>query len=160
MIPEVNRLYEAAVQDSRINIIDHLLSDTELHSLIGSATAYVSPHRSEGLGLTVIEAMGASVPVIATPFGGVSTFITPDAAFPISFGHIELQDDYPPYPQGFVWADPDVASLAEHLSFVQQNPDEARKRAQVARQRVIEFFCSPSLIHTYMTEIQRISRLG
>lgn len=159
-IPEVNQLYEAADWDLRIKIIDRLLSDTELHSLIGSATAYVSPHRSEGLGLTVIEAMGAGVPVIATPFGGVSTFVTSDAAFPISFRYIELEGDYIPYPQGFVWADPDIESLAEQLSFVQQNPDEAKKRALVARQRVIDYFCSPSLIHTYASEIERISRLG
>ena len=160
MIPEVNRLYEAAERDARINIIDHLLSDAELHSLIGAATAYVSPHRSEGLGLTVIDAMGAGVPVIATPSGGVDIFVTPDAAFPISFKHVELEEDYIPYPQGFVWADPEVESLAEHLSFVRQNPDEARKRAQVARQRVIDFFCSSSLISTYRSELKRIFSLG
>lgn len=158
-IIEVDQLYEAAKQDSRIKIIDQLLSDAELHLLIGSATAYVSPHRSEGLGLTVIEAMGAGVPVIATPFGGVDTFVTPDAAFPIDFGYVELEDDYIPYPRGFVWADPDPESLAVQLGFVQKNPDVSRKRAQVARQRVIDFFCSPALIQTYQAEIQRISHL-
>jgi glycosyltransferase involved in cell wall biosynthesis len=159
-ITEVNQLYEAAKIDSRIKIIDRLLSDAELHSLIGSASAYVSPHRSEGLGLTIIEAMGAGVPVIATPFGGVETFVTPDAAFPIAFRYSELRGDYVPYPKGFVWADPDIESLAEQLYFVQQNPDEAKRRANVARQRVIDFFCSPSLIHSYSIELQRISHHG
>jgi hypothetical protein len=71
-----------------------------------------------------------------------------------------LEEDYIPYPQGFVWADPEVESLAEQLSFVRQNPDEARKRAQVARQRVIDFFCSSSLISTYRSELKRIFNLG
>lgn len=158
-IPEVSRLYEATAVDARIKIIDHLLSDGELHALIGSATAYVSPHRSEGLGLTVIEAMGAGVPVIATPFGGVDAFVTSDAAFPLKYRHVELAADYTPYPQGFVWADPEVESLAQQLSFVQANPDETQKRASVARQRVLDFFCSPSLIETYKNELNRISAL-
>lgn len=158
-ILEVDRLYKAAANDKRIKIIDHLLSDGDLHALIASATAYVSPHRSEGLGLTVIEAMGAGVPVIATPFGGVDTFVTQDAAFPIEFRHVELEGDYTPYPQGFVWADPDVKSLAQQLTFVLQHRDEAQKRASVARQRVLDFFSSPSLVDTYKTELSRISRL-
>jgi glycosyltransferase involved in cell wall biosynthesis len=158
-IPEVARLYKAAAQDSRIKIIDHLLSDAELHSLIGSATAYVSPHRSEGLGLTVIEAMGAGVPVIATPFGGVDAFVTPEAAFPIDYRYVELAGDYVPYPQGFVWADPDVESLARQLSLVHRNRDEAARRARIARQQVLDFFSSTSLIDTYKSELNRISRL-
>ncbi len=156
---EVNRLYEAAEKDSRIQIIDHLLSDAELHALIASATAYVSPHRSEGLGLTVIEAMGAGVPVIATPFGGVDAFVTPDSAFPIRCRHVELEGDYIPYPHGFVWADPDVESLAQQLTFVLQNHSEAQRRAGVARQRVLDFFCSSGLIKTYKDELERISSL-
>lgn len=158
-IPEVARLYDAAAQDTRITIVDHLLSDADLHALIGSATAYVSPHRSEGLGLTVIEAMAAGVPVIATPFGGVDAFVTADSAFPVDYRNVELAADYTPYPQGFVWADPDVESLAQQLLFVRRNRDEASKRARIARQRVLDFFCSPSLIETYKNELNRIARL-
>ena len=158
-MPEVDQLYEATVSDRRIKIIDNLLTDNELHTLIASATAYVSPHRSEGLGLTVIEAMGAGVPVIATPFGGVDAFVTPDAAFPIDYRHIELEGDYVPYPRGAVWGDPDVESLARQLTFVLRNHDEAQRRACVARQRVLDFFSSSSLIETYRNELNRISGL-
>jgi len=158
-IADVDRLYRAAASDPRIQVIDRMLSDADLYALIGSATAYVSPHRSEGLGLTVIEAMGAGVPVISTPFGGVDAFVSPDAAFPIGHRYAELPDDYPPYPQGFVWADPDVQSLSDQLVLVHRDRSQATARAHVARERVLNYFCAPSLLTTYRSEFDRIARL-
>lgn len=158
--PEVKRLYEAAAADPRVQIIDYLLSDEELHRLIGTASAYVSPHRSEGLGLTVVEAMGAEVPVITISFGGLSHFISPETALPVRFDRVELPADYFPYPQGFVWADPDVNSLAENLRFVLESPDEVRRRAVAARAHVLDFFCSERLVAAYRAELDRLSALG
>lgn len=156
-IADVERLYQAAEQDPRIEIIDRMLSDAELHALIGSATAYVSPHRSEGLGLTVIEAMAAGVPVISTCFGGVDAFVTPDTAYSIDHRLVELADDYVPYPQGFVWADPDVDSLAVHLASVHNDPVAARAKAAAARARVLDYFCSPALVDNYSRQLRRIA---
>lgn len=158
-IPDVDRLYVARDNDPRIRIVDGIMSDGELHELIASATAYVSPHRSEGLGLTVIEAMGSMVPVIATPFGGVDQFVTPDAAFPIDYRMLEIASDYPPYPKGFIWADPDVESLARLLRDVVAWPDVANARAAIARARVLDVFASPALIETYRGELERMERL-
>lgn len=157
---EVDRLYVAAAHDSRIKIIDHLLPDAELHELIGSASAYVSPHRSEGLGLTVIEAMGAGVPVISTAFGGVDAFVDTETGYSPEFGLVELEDDYVPYPQGFVWADPDVDSLASQLKQVHENPAEADRKAKAAKQRVLDYFCSPTLIARYAAELRRVAAQG
>jgi len=157
-IPDVDRLYVARDTDPRIAIIDSLLSDAELYALIASATAYVSPHRSEGLGLTVIEAMASMVPVIATPYGGVDQFVTPDTAYTIDYSMIELMGDYVPYPKGFVWADPDVESLARLLRDVAKQPDVANGRAAHARAHVLEVFASPALIDTYLGELDRIGR--
>jgi glycosyltransferase involved in cell wall biosynthesis len=156
-LAEVDRLYEAAANDSRIQVIDRMMSDADLHALIGSATAYVSPHRSEGLGLTVVEAMAAGVPVISTPFGGVDQFVTADAAFPVEYCHTELEGDYWPYPRGYVWAEPDVISLGKQLSLVHRHRDIALRRAKVARQRVLDTFCSSSLVARYRSELANIT---
>ncbi len=155
-IPEVERLYAARDADPRIEIVDRNLSDEALHGLIASATAYVSPHRSEGLGLTVIEAMASGTPVIATPYGGVEQFVTAHAAYPIDCQLVELKDDYPPYPRGFVWADPEVASLAFQLREVADNQEERRVRARVARANVIAAFASEELLQKHRAELERI----
>jgi O-antigen biosynthesis protein len=157
-IADVDRLYEARDADPRITIIDDMLSDAELHGLVASATAYVSPHRSEGLGLTVIEAMASTVPVIATPYGGVDQFVTSDLAYPIDFRMIELTEDYEPYPKGFTWADPDVESIARLLRDVVERPVVARARAVKARTCVLDIFASSALIETYSSELDRIGR--
>jgi glycosyltransferase involved in cell wall biosynthesis len=156
-VPEVDYLYRTAEKDTRIKIIDHLLTDAELHSLISSASAYVSPHRSEGLGLTVIEAMGAGVPVISTAFGGVDAFVDPASAYPVDHRLIELEDDFVPYPRGFVWADPDVDSIAAQLLEVYRNPTEADRRAAVAQKTVLDYFCAPGLIDRYQQALRRIT---
>ncbi|MDI3382368.1 glycosyltransferase family 4 protein [Xenophilus aerolatus] len=156
-VEEVDRLYRAAANDPRIRIIDRLMPDAELHALIASATAYVSPHRSEGLGLTVVEAMAVGVPVISTPFGGVEDFVTDDAAYPIDFRLVELPSDYVPYPAGYVWADPEVESLAQHLMDVHADRPRALAKARVAQRRVMDYFCSTALVETYR---ERLNNLG
>lgn len=155
-VAEVDRLYLAAAEDPRIEIVDRMLSDDELHALIGSATAYVSPHRSEGLGLTVIEAMASGVPVIATPFGGMDAFVTDETAFPIKHGYTELPDDYLPYPKGYVWAEPDVDALSSRLREVLDCKQEAYRRAEVARQRVLDYFCAPGVHAGYKRRLENL----
>lgn len=158
-LADIDRLYEVATNDPRIQVIDRMMSDASLHGLIGSATAYVSPHRSEGLGLTVIEAMAAGVPVISTPFGGVDTFVTADAASPIDYRLVEIEGDYIPYPRGFVWANPDRDSLASQLLLVHADRSKAKLCADIARRRVLEYFCSLALINKFRVELSRISNL-
>lgn len=157
-IPDVRRLYEAAEIDSRVEIIDGVLTDDEFHSLISNCTAYISPHRSEGLGLTIIEAMAGAVPVIAPKFGGVEFFIRDDSAYPVNFSLQELEGDYIPYPQGFVWADPDVRSIAECMVSVISDEKTARDKAQLARDMVLDYFCSADLIEKYRSELSRIAK--
>lgn len=155
-VAEVDRLYLAAAKDPRIEVIDRLLPDAELHALIGSATAYVSPHRSEGLGLTVIEAMASGVPVIATPFGGMDAFVTEETAFPIEHGYVELADDYLPYPKGYVWAEPNVDVLAQCMRDVVEDARTAELRAATAQRRVLAYFCAPELLVSYSKRLKNL----
>jgi glycosyltransferase involved in cell wall biosynthesis len=144
--PELRRLHEAADRRPDIKIIDRQLSDAELHGLIASATAYVSPHRSEGLGLTVIEAMASGTPVIATPYGGVESLVKTATAWPLAFKLVELAEDYAPYPQGYVWAEPDLHSLAAALGEAASNKPAALARANSARVLAIDHFSSARLL--------------
>ncbi len=152
-VAEVDQVYRAAEGDDRIRIVDDLLSSTALHTLIANALAYVSPHRSEGLGLTVIEAMAAGVPVITTAFSGLAPFVDDSTAWPVAFDLVELADEYHPYPKGFVWADPHVKSLAHQLHQVMHETVEVRERTRRARQRVLDRFSSNLLIENYRKAI-------
>jgi hypothetical protein len=154
-IDEVQELYAYANLCPRITIVDELMPSADLHELIGKALAYVSPHRSEGLGLTVIEAMAAGVPVVSTSFAGLAPFVDETTAWPIEFELAELSEECPPYPKGFVWADPNISSLAHQLRQVAAHPEAAQTRADRARRRVLDYFSSNQLVEKYRLAIKR-----
>ena len=51
---------------------------TDLPRLLRAADAYVSPSRSEALSLSVLEAMDAGLPVLATDVGGTPELVSPE----------------------------------------------------------------------------------
>jgi glycosyltransferase involved in cell wall biosynthesis len=123
-----------------IRIINEILPLDELHGLIQSIDCYVSPHRSEGLGLTVIEAMFAKKPVIATAFGGVEDFIAEGSAYAIPHRMIEVGEGAAPYPPGYLWADPVMEELSKLLRHVKSNPEKARKIGEAGFEMVHKLF--------------------
>jgi glycosyltransferase involved in cell wall biosynthesis len=111
---------------SNIRLIDRTLADAELADLLAICSAYVSPHRSEGLGLTIIEAMLAGCPVIATGYGGASDFVFSGVARPLSYDLAELIQTDEPYRRGCVWADPHIPDLRRAMREIVESPDAAR----------------------------------
>jgi glycosyltransferase involved in cell wall biosynthesis len=106
--------------------MDRLLDGPAMRNLYVLTDCYVSPHRSEGLGLTLLEAMNARKPVIATAYGGVTDFINRETAYPVGYRLVEVGEDHLPYPEQFTWADPRRSSLRSAMRFVFRNPDAAR----------------------------------
>jgi glycosyltransferase involved in cell wall biosynthesis len=152
----VQRLYAASQADARVRIVDTLLSDDELEQLIRSALAYVSPHRSEGLGLTVVEAMGAGVPVICSSFSGLSELVTEDLCFPIDYQYLPIAQDHFPYPRDFVWSEPSVDAMARQMAHVFNHPEQARQKALKAREAVVDHFASDRLVSVYADHLRRL----
>lgn len=70
----VNALRKLSAGKNIQLIFDYLPYDQNL-KLMASADCYVSPHRSEGLGNGLFEAMQLGVPCIATAFGGNADFM-------------------------------------------------------------------------------------
>jgi glycosyltransferase involved in cell wall biosynthesis len=109
-----------------IRLIDRTLADAELADLLAICFAYVSPHRSEGLGLTIIEAMLAGCPVIATGYGGASDFVFDGVARALSYDLVEIAQTDEPYRRGCVWADPLIADLQAAMREMVAAPGAAR----------------------------------
>lgn len=110
------RILPGNLQDSEnIVVVDRRLDRTEMQGLWACIDAYVSPHRSEGLGLTVIEALLTEKPVIATPYGGVGDFVLPETALPLDYTLTEIAKTVGPYPEGYIWANPGISSLRQSM---------------------------------------------
>jgi glycosyltransferase involved in cell wall biosynthesis len=154
--PEFAPFFAAAAARSDIIFIDRLLTQAELASLYSRIDCYVSPHRSEGLGLTLLEAMQAGKPVIATPYGGVTDFVTEQTAFPLAYRVVEVGEGNSPYPASSVWAEPDQRSLRSAMRTVMQDRRQAARIAAAGQACVSEMFGLERTAHVAGGELRRI----
>jgi glycosyltransferase involved in cell wall biosynthesis len=116
------KLEDIVARMPNVRIMTEILPQADVYRLINAVDCYVSPHRSEGFGLTVAEAMHYGRAVIATDFGGTTDFVREGVAFPLQYALQELSADRGPYAKGNVWADPSVTHLRELMRMVASNP--------------------------------------
>ena len=125
--------------------------------LMSSCDAYVSLHRSEGIGLTIADAMALGKPVIATGWSGNTDFMDVSNGFPVSYALVEIEENVGPYQEGELWAEPSIEHAAELMRFVVDHRDEAAARGAAAR-RTIERDYSEERIAELMR--QRLEIIG
>jgi glycosyltransferase involved in cell wall biosynthesis len=152
----LTKIKQIAAEAGNIVLLDKTLGQNEMQELWGCCDCYVSPHRSEGLGLTLIEAMFAEKPVIATPYGGVSDFILPETSLPIDFDLREIQMDRGPYPQGYMWADPKAESLRSLMRAVFENRQVGKRIGQAGRAHIEQLFSVEEAGRAVRRELMRI----
>ena len=73
----MKRLRAIAAATPGVVLLEKPMSYVEVLSLYASCDVLVSLHRSEGLGLNMLEAMSLGVPVLATGWSGNMDFMTP-----------------------------------------------------------------------------------
>jgi hypothetical protein len=120
-----------------IILMEGYLAARERDALVASCDCYVSLHRSEGLGLTLAEAMAVGKPVIATAYSGNLAFMTAENSFLVPWQRGTVPAGCEPYPEGDVWADPDLAAAAERMRFVYADPVTAGERGRRGRDDVL-----------------------
>jgi GT2 family glycosyltransferase/glycosyltransferase involved in cell wall biosynthesis len=102
----------AAAQGGCVQIINAVHTQEETLSLMACADVYVSLHRSEGLGLTIAEAMLLKKPAIATGYSGNMDFMNEANSLLVDYRIVELGREYPPYTADLHWAEPSVDHAA------------------------------------------------
>jgi len=116
--------------DPRIVAIDRFLTREESYGLTLATDAYVSLHRSEGLGLGLCEAMALGRPTIATGYSGNLEFMNASNSLLVDYRLVPVaRGDYLVDDERFVWADPDIASAARCMRML---ADDAALRARLA----------------------------
>jgi glycosyltransferase involved in cell wall biosynthesis/SAM-dependent methyltransferase len=126
------RVMEAIEGRDDIVLIDDYLDPGDKDRLMCSCDCYVSLHRSEGLGLTMAEAMFHRKPVIATRYSGNVDFMTDDNSWLVDYELVPIGHDAAPYAPGGMWAEPDVAQAARFMREVFEQPQETARRADRA----------------------------
>lgn len=139
-----------------VTLLTGTLHRDDLNALTAACDAYVSLHRSEGLGLPLIEAMYLGKPVIATGYGGVTDFLDDETGFVVNHRLATLQKSHGPYPAGAVWAEPDTAHAAALMRALADAPEIAAPRVAAARRRVMELYSCDAAGERIRHEIERI----
>ncbi len=147
---ELERLRAAVSNRPDVRIVDSYYTEEEKNALLGACDCYVSLHRSEGLGLTMAEAMALGKPVVATGYSGNLHFMTPENSFLVDYVRVSVPAGCDPYPTTAVWAEPDLSQAANYLRAVYEQPREAGRRARKGQQDVTER-------HNLSTSAQAIS---
>lgn len=119
------RALERLARGSRIRIVNGYSSRNDLLALHAAADVCLSLHRSEGLGLTLLEAMAYGKPVVATAYGGCEDFLRPDAAMLVPYRKRPIGRVIGPYPAEAVWAEPDVEAAARQMRLLASDRDLA-----------------------------------
>jgi glycosyltransferase involved in cell wall biosynthesis len=131
-------------------LVDRAAPADEAAALLELADVYVSPHASEGFGLTVAEAMACGKPVIATDFGGTTDMLDGSCGFPVDYAAWQLDHDLGPYPAGTEWALIDEDALALTLRTVAAMPQGALTAVGEAARARVEASLSPLAVGARM----------
>ncbi len=134
------QLRRATASDSRISILEESLTYAEVLSLYASADVFVSLHRSEGLGLGLLESMMLGTPVIATAYSGNMDFTTRDNACLVDFELVPVSstDSRSGYHgsrigEGNTWAEPRIDQASGFMVRLAEDPAELARLSTEAR---------------------------
>lgn len=112
--------WQEALNHPRIRIFSDSLDGPDLAALYQSADCYLSLHRSEGHGRTLVEALQAGLPLVTTDFSAPGEYLRPDTAWLVDWSPTPVGVGDYPYTQGSWWAEPNLAHAAWQLERVYQ----------------------------------------
>ncbi len=133
---DFRKLAEAVGGRDDIVLIVEEWSRALVEALLESADCYVSLHRSEGFGLPIAEAMALGKPVIATAYSGNLDFMDPDNSYLVPCGFSTIPRATGPYPEGFIWAEPNLAAAADLMRHAWSDQDSAAAKGGRARNTI------------------------
>jgi glycosyltransferase involved in cell wall biosynthesis len=131
------RLQAAVAGRADITVIDGYYDRDRQAMLMAACDAYVSLHRAEGYGLTMLEAMALGKPVVATGYSGNLEFMTPANSRLVPYATATIPMGCMPYPPGAEWADPDVDAAAQLMRELALDPAGAARLGAKARDEVV-----------------------
>ena len=130
------------IQFTRVEVINDMLSEDEMDTLLNRCDCYVGFSHSEGVGMGAVEAAMRDKPVIITNYGGAPEYIkTP---YTIDCGLQELERDDFLFKKGMVWGEPNFDQLLEFMRHAYDNRvrhmDHEHTKNLVGRKNVLEEF--------------------
>lgn len=135
--------FNAAIQeeignDARVTVLNGSVPSAERWSILSRHNILLSPHRSEGFGLHIAEAMALGSCVVATGWSGNLEFMSPDTSVLLPYTLEPASDPFGVYdpPEGAVWAAVDEAAAISALQVLAADPDRRRALGKAAKAHI------------------------
>ena len=129
---ELAHLGWVAASRPDITVRDEMLDPADRLGLVAAADCYISLHRSEGLGLTMAEAMSLGTPVIATGYSGNMDFMPEGSVMFVPAREVTVGPGRY-YPSHGHWASPDLDAAAAHMRRVRGDEELRHRLAEAGR---------------------------
>lgn len=112
-------------QDHRISLVETNMKEDEKWNLIARHDVIFSPHRSEGFGLVLAEAMALGKTVMATGWSGNMTFMTQHNSILLPYHMVAVEDPTGIYAmrENVAWASPYMDATIEAMRHIAANPN-------------------------------------
>ena len=150
--PDSKEILETLIEaDPRIILLNVDYSQEELIKLQKKCNVYVSPHRCEGLGRTLIEAMYLEKPVIATNYSGNLDFCIEGNFLPIDYELTKVDHQYSFTDDSFEWASVKEKSLMDCLTTAFESYDELLTQTSYIKDFITNKYSIKSNTERYRT---------
>ena len=149
-------LVEAIEGRDDIVLIDEYVAARDKDRLMATCDCYVSLHRSEGLGLTLAEAMFMGKPVIATNYSGNTDFMTPANSYLVDYTLELVGRGAEPYPPTAHWARPDTAHAARLMREVFEHQDAAREKGRRGAADIRTMYSANAISATLRRRLEQV----
>ena len=107
-------LLAKTIDDRRIELLSDVLNDNELKKFYATLDCYITLHRSEGFGLTLLESIALGLEVISTNYGGITEELN-KLFLPVSYKLVKIGPKCQPYPPDSHWAEPNISDAVNAM---------------------------------------------
>ncbi|NET45453.1 glycosyltransferase [Okeania sp. SIO2B3] len=154
-----SQLINSIGDSPNIKHIDGYLSKEKINALLYHCNCYVSLHRAEGFGLTMAEAMFYGKPVIATGYSSNTEFMNVGNSFLVEYEKVAIADNYGPYKQGDIWANPNIEHCANLMKYVFNNSSKVQKIGLKAAEDIKSLLSPEAMGKKIQTRLEYIAQV-
>ncbi len=150
------QLEESVASDARIVHLDRSLPWQAMAGLFQQCDAFVSLHRSEGIGLCMAQSMLLGKPVIATGYSGNTDFMHEGNACLVDCELVPVREGEYLFAQGQEWADPDVDQAAWFMQRLVEQDDFRESIAREGRDTLRLYYNAAFIGQKYKRRLQAL----
>jgi glycosyltransferase involved in cell wall biosynthesis len=136
---------------ARVHLEVDIWPDDRVAGLHARGDCYLTLARGEGWGIGAFDASAYGNPVVATGWGGFLEYLDGESAFLVDYRLAAVEHHaFASYSADQQWAAPDLDFAVDVLRAVVADPDAARVRAAIARDRVLDRYAPDRVARQFL----------